>query len=350
MNLGADRQAPQREHVAGGDIEAPVEERVGIVIDGDIAATEGDAGKQPAAAGIGIDLGTETDIGTGVSTAADRPGGDRRIGAEGHLLAIENPLQATRRGEHEHDVRRLNTGLEADTPPAHRHHHRRAPAAVGIADTEHPLAVIDAKDEAPFDHVGEDRDPLGRLEHRRGHRFHLEGEKLVECLLGREDCLRFLFPRPDLRRRRGERKGRRPRPGSGGVVARRCLVGAGRRCGRDRLERRLLELHRLGRLAEGGQLGRGRWGEEEHRGDRAQAGRGSQTTPERTAAVDHSDHGESFRSGNLAGNFGQVKWKCREIPPPGRRQFPRPTSADQLPWPRGFKNCGSSWRRDHRRA
>ena len=325
------------------------------MIDGDIAATEGDTGKQPAAAGIGIDLGTETDIGTGVGTTADRPGGDRCIGAESHLLAIQDPLEAARRGEHEHDVSRLDTGLEADTPPAHRHHHRRAPAAIGIADAEHPLAVIDAENEAPFDHVGEDRDPLGSLEHRRGHRFHLEGEELVERLLGREHRLRFLIPRPDLRRRRGEREGRRPRPGSGGVVARRRLVGASRGRGRDRLERRLLELHWLCGLAEGGQLGSGRWGEEEHRGDRSQTGRGSQTKPKRTAAADHRDHGESFRSGNRAfenralGILGERGGDRSEIPPAGRRQFPTPHRPTNGHGP-GLKNYGSSWRRDRRRA
>ena len=247
------------------------------MIDGDVAATEGDAGKQPTAAGVGIDLGTETGIGAGIGAAADRPGSDRCIGTERHLLAIEDSLETARRGEHEHDVSRLDAGLEADAPAAHRHHHRRAPTAVGVADTEHPLAVIDAEDEATLDHVGEDRDPLGSLEHRRGHRLHLEGEELVERLLGRGDRLRFLIPRSDLRRWRGKRKGRRPRPGSGGIVARRRLVGAGSGRGGDRLERRLLELHRLGRLAEGGQLRGGRLGEEEDRGDRAQAERCART-------------------------------------------------------------------------
>ena len=299
------------------------------MIDGDVAATEGDAGKQPTAAGVGIDLGAEAGIGAGIGAATDRPGSDRCIGAERHLLAVEDSLEAARRGKHEHDVSRLDAGLEADAPAAHRHHHRRAPTAVRVADTEHPLAVIDAEDEATLDHVREDRDPLGSLEHRRRHRLHLEGEELVERLLGRGDRLRFLIPRSDLRRWRGKRERRRPRPGSGGVVARRRLVGAGSRRARDRLKRRLLELHRLCGLAEGGQLGRGRLGEEEDRGDRAQAEGRAQTGPGGTTMAHKGNHGESFR----AGAFRKVANRTPP-PPPGRRQFPSsglPRAPDRRP-------------------
>ena len=173
--------------------EPTIEHRVGVVVDREIGAAERHAHEQPTAAGIRIDLGAEFGVGSCIGLHAHGACRHRRIGTEGDLLPLQDTVEAAWGGEHEQDVGRLHAHLESDAAAPHRHHHRRAPCAVGIADVQNPLPVVDAEDESPFDHIGEDRHALGLLQHRRRERLAGIREELVERLAGVDDGLDLLL-------------------------------------------------------------------------------------------------------------------------------------------------------------
>ena len=174
------------------DAAAAVEHPSGVLVDRQARAVDRHAEKQAAGAGVRIDLRAQLGVGAGVGGTADRPQRHVCVGAERHLLAADHPLEAPRRRKHKHDVGGLHARLEAEAAATHRHHRRRAPRAVAAANKQHPLAEVDAEDEASLDHVGEDRDALGRGEHGRRDRFNLETTEFVEHPLRGDDRSQFL--------------------------------------------------------------------------------------------------------------------------------------------------------------
>ena len=173
--------------------EPTVEHRVGVVVDREIGSAERHAHEQSTAAGIRIDLGTEFGVGSRIGLYAHGACRHRRIGTERDLLPLQDAVEAARGGEHEQDVGRLHAHLESDTAAPHRHHHWRAPCAVGITDVKHALPIVDTEDESALDHIGEDRHALGLLQHRRRERLAWIREELVERLAGAHDGLDFLL-------------------------------------------------------------------------------------------------------------------------------------------------------------
>ena len=237
--------------VGRGDAGATVEHRVGVRVERQARSVDRDAEEQAPGAGVGIDFGAHPGVGAGVGGAADRAEGHVGVGTEGDLVAAHHALEAAGRGEHEHDVGRLHAGLEAEAAAAHRDHRRRAPRAVAAADEQDALAVVDAQDEAPLDHVGEDRDALGRAEHRRGDRLDLEAAELVEHLLGRNDRPEFFGGR-----RQGDLGRRGPCGESGGEHGQ---EGGRQRQTHGRILSRMRGGTESGSLANRGKPGRGRF-------------------------------------------------------------------------------------------
>jgi hypothetical protein len=74
----------------------------------------------------------------------------------------------------------------------------RSAGAVAAADEQDALAVVDAQNEAPLDHVGEDGDALGRAQHGRRDRLDLQAAELVERLAGAGHGLDLVGPLAEL--------------------------------------------------------------------------------------------------------------------------------------------------------
>ena len=177
------------------DAAAAVEHPGGVLVDRQARAVDRHAEKQAAGAGVGIDLRAQPGVGAGVGRPADRPQRYVCVGAERHLLAADHPLEAPRRRKHKHDVGGLHARLKAEAAAPHCHHRRWAPRAVAPANKQHPFAEVDAEDEASLDHVGEDRNALGRGEHGRRDRFNLETTEFVEHPLRGYDRAEFFSGR-----------------------------------------------------------------------------------------------------------------------------------------------------------
>ena len=98
-------------------------------------------------------------------------------------------------------------------PSAHRHHHRRAPGAVGATNEQHALPVVDAENEPALHHARKDGDSLGRIEHGGRNRFDGHAAELVERLPRGDDGLQFLLAGDGLKlRHRGGREEENNRP------------------------------------------------------------------------------------------------------------------------------------------
>ena len=189
--------------VARGDTGLVVEGRVRLVINGDRRAVERQSREHAAAARVGVDLSLEGRIRGGRGLTSHRSRGDRGIGAEGHLAAVD-ALHALGRGEHQDDVGRLHAPLPAEASAGHRDEHRVGEVAFLVPQDQHTVATAAAGEERDLGHVGEHGDTVGTFEQAIRYRLVARGAQLLEDLARHQQAA--LFARLRLRAGGGDRE------------------------------------------------------------------------------------------------------------------------------------------------
>jgi hypothetical protein len=146
-----------------------VDRLVGGIVDREHRAIERDAREQAARTRPRPDLRLELAIRRRRRIAAERTRGTPASAPRVNLpLTIDSePAVAA---EHQHDVRRLHAGLEADAAAGEADERRVGPGAVGILHRQQPMAATTADDQAGLDGIGDDHDRPGLVEQLVGDR------------------------------------------------------------------------------------------------------------------------------------------------------------------------------------
>src|SRR6516162_325449 len=136
---------------------------------------------------VRVDLRPEGDIGGGRGLPSDGPGGDRRIGAEGHLAAVD-ALDPPGGREHQDDVGELYAPLPAEAAASHGDEHRVREATLLVTHDQRAVTAATAEEESRLGQVGKYRDPIGSLEQPIGNPPVAGGGQVLEHLAGEEQA------------------------------------------------------------------------------------------------------------------------------------------------------------------